>query len=226
MPSRKPAQTVLTKQQLAYRYIREAIMSNSLVPGSRLIIDQIATELGISAIPVREALGLLERESLITIRPHAGATVADIPPQAIGEIFGLLESAEACACELVGHHISEEVLGELERLARRMEGAQKASVWTRLNREFHETIPRLMNLPRIEDLLVRTGEEWERLRSLRFAEGKEEDYSVLNAEHREFIDLLGAGERAAQVRWVRRHNRHALKRYVAALGKNASPPEA
>ena len=87
----------LTKQELAHRHLRKQILEGKAKPGERIIIDSLASELGMSPIPVREAISQLAREGLLTLRPHAGAIVSDIPAEAIEEIFALLESLEIAA---------------------------------------------------------------------------------------------------------------------------------
>src|SRR5476649_2116936 len=85
----------LTKQQAIYQHLKERILDGKLPPGQRLIIDDIAEELGLSIIPVREAMQLLQSERLVEIRPHAGATVAAITHKNIEEVFTILEGMEA-----------------------------------------------------------------------------------------------------------------------------------
>ena len=51
-----------TKQEFVYRTLRAAIIRCELPPGERLVIDDLARQLAVSAIPVREALQLLQSE--------------------------------------------------------------------------------------------------------------------------------------------------------------------
>jgi len=69
-----------------------------------------------------------------------------------------------------------------------------------------------MGLPRLEQILVRAGEEWGRLWRLRFASLHSENYGALNREHQNFIVLLCSGDVDSQVKWIQRHNREALER--------------
>ena len=66
----------LTKQERVYRAIRERILSGAYGPGYRVVIDALAEEFGVSALPVREAIWRLEAEGLVVYRPNAGAQVA------------------------------------------------------------------------------------------------------------------------------------------------------
>ncbi len=89
-----------TKQELVYRALRERIMDGQLQPGQRLVIDDIASAYGVSPIPVREALHLLQAERLVDIKPHIGAAVAPISKDAINEVFALMECLELAALRL------------------------------------------------------------------------------------------------------------------------------
>ncbi len=206
---------VLTKQQHAHQFLRSAILSGSMQPGERIVIDTVASELGMSPIPVREAITQLAREGLLTIRPHAGAVVSDIPKHAIEEIFALMEALEQAACRLALPDLGESEIAELEGMCAEMEAAELPADWAQLNRRFHEAIPRLAGLGRFEELLVRAGEDWERLRLLRFTQARPEDIELANREHREFIAILREGKLRSAEKWIREHNRNALKRYLA-----------
>ena len=86
-----PEQSYRTKSELVYATLRSAIMRCDLEPGTRLIIDDISESLGVSHIPVREALNPLQSEGLVTVVPHSGATVAPVSPGDVVEIFSIME---------------------------------------------------------------------------------------------------------------------------------------
>ena len=68
--------TALSKSQQAYRYVRDRIDDGRFVPGYRLVLGAIAKDLGVSVVPVREAIRLLEAEGLVTFERNVGAQVA------------------------------------------------------------------------------------------------------------------------------------------------------
>jgi DNA-binding GntR family transcriptional regulator len=72
-----------TKQAFVYETLRDAILKCEMPPGERLIIDDLAGRLEVSAIPVREALQVLQTEGLVVTVPHVGATVAPISLESI-----------------------------------------------------------------------------------------------------------------------------------------------
>ncbi|MGF1677784.1 MAG: GntR family transcriptional regulator [Candidatus Methylacidiphilales bacterium] len=204
---------VVTKRQAAYEEIRGRILSGSCRPGDRLVIDRLASQLGMSAIPVREALGLLEQEGWVENRPHAGAVVSGMTRRSIEEVFAVMEALECAACRLAAGRLDATALDEMESIVVGMEATKRTGEWLRLNRKFHESVPRLAGLDRILDHLIRAGQDWERLRALYFAEVAGEDLRAADAEHREFLVLLARGSVVKQEEWVRRHNRAALERY-------------
>lgn len=203
-----------TKQQVVYRSLREQLLAGTLMPGERLVIDRIAESHSVSAIPVREALSQLEREGLVEIRPHAGAVVTDIPASAIKEIFALLEAFETVSCRLGISRLSVQDIAFLRDLAAKMEKTKDPETWLNLNRLFHESVPRLARLPRLEEQMVRVGESWERLRRLRFSDHKGEDKARADRQHLLLVRALEQGDEEAALEVIRKHNREALAQYT------------
>lgn len=79
--------------QHAGRYIRQLIFERRLAPGTRVPQDELAKELGMSRIPIREALIALERQGWVRIEPHRGAFVSSLDPAAVHdhyELYGLI----------------------------------------------------------------------------------------------------------------------------------------
>lgn len=204
-----------TKQQTVYRSLRKDILTAQLKPGERLVIDRIAEAHQVSAIPVREALSQLEREGLVEIRPHAGAMVTDIPASAIQEIFALLEAMEVVSCRLGMSKLTANDLNFLKELADRMEETDDAEDWLNLNRLFHESVPRLAGLPRLEEQIVKVGESWKRLRRLRFSGRKGEDKARADRQHHELVEALEHKDEEAAIRVIQLHNREALNIYMS-----------
>ena len=79
--------------------LRDAIVSHELEPGRKLTEDELAAQLGVSRGPVREALMRLEREGLVVIERHRGATIASWNRQDIEEIYSLRGALEELAIE-------------------------------------------------------------------------------------------------------------------------------
>jgi DNA-binding GntR family transcriptional regulator len=83
----------------AYAVLREAIVTNTLKPGTRLRADDLAKKLGVSKTPVREALRKLQAEDLITVSGNA-LTVKSITEEQLFEIYYTREALEGMAARL------------------------------------------------------------------------------------------------------------------------------
>ncbi len=78
--------------------IRGQILDGRLKPGARLVEDRLSAELGVSRVPVREALRSLSAEGLVRLEPHRGATVVEVTPEMVAELVevrALLEGQNA-----------------------------------------------------------------------------------------------------------------------------------
>ena len=131
----------LTKQERAYRTIRERILSGEYGPGHRVVIGSLATELGVSALPVREAIRRLEAEGLVVFRPNAGAHVAPADPFVFEEEMTVLAVLEGYATGLAAPFVGDEDVVRLEAITDAMEAAVERLDTLglgRLNQDFHE----------------------------------------------------------------------------------------
>jgi DNA-binding GntR family transcriptional regulator len=86
-----------TKQQRVYETLRERILTGAYGPGYRLVFDAAAVELGVSTVPVREAIRRLEAEGLVVYRPNVGAQVAPADPGSFeDELLGARRAGGLC----------------------------------------------------------------------------------------------------------------------------------
>ncbi|MGQ9366862.1 GntR family transcriptional regulator [Azospirillum sp. ST 5-10] len=128
-------------QQRAYQYIRDRIVDGSIAGGTKLNPAAIAGILGISRMPVREAIVQLDTEGLVTNRPNRGAIVTPLEPEDVEELFEMRAALEGLAARRAAERITDAQLEELEALAERMERVSAdAQQWLRLHDEFHDLI--------------------------------------------------------------------------------------
>lgn len=147
-----------TKQDHAYRELKRRIKQGTMLPGQRVVVSRIASEIGTSAIPVREALLRLEADGLVEITPHVGAVVSHITGTMIQRTLETLAVMEGYATRLAAARASE-VMDELESLHVAMRAAAEREDWGAFgdgNRRFHFTIysvvPNEVLTKAIEDL--------------------------------------------------------------------------
>ena len=89
MPIRLPVapEPPVSISEMVQQHLREGILSGVLRAGQALKQDEIATRLGVSRAPVREALNQLERDGLAILRPRRGYIVASLETNEIADIF-------------------------------------------------------------------------------------------------------------------------------------------
>jgi DNA-binding GntR family transcriptional regulator len=142
--------------------LRERIASGVLTPGSRVREETIAAELGVSRVPVREALQMLEREGFIELTPRRGAAVA-VP--SVGRVFDLLEvrtTLEVLAAVLAARRAGGDYADQLTAVV--ADGARAAA-----DRDF-QRLPELID--RFHDLVARASGNEELARMLESIRGR------------------------------------------------------
>ena len=105
-----------TLQDIVTGRLRSAILSGQLGPGDRLQHDDFARQFGVSRMPVREALRVLQSEGLVELRPHRGAVVIDLRPNDVAEIFEIRAMLEARAAELAAPNLTDETLDRMREI--------------------------------------------------------------------------------------------------------------
>jgi len=103
--------------------LREAIVTNTLKPGTRLRADDLAKKLGVSKTPVREALRKLQAEDLITVQPGNALTVKSISEEQLFEIYYTREALEGMAARLAAEKAGQIELARLRVIHDEMKAA-------------------------------------------------------------------------------------------------------
>ena len=109
-----------TKTIYTYEILRNDILTGKYTPNERLILKDLANYLNLSMIPIREALGHLERDGLVRQIPHQGYTVAPFSVEEIEELFTLRISLESLALEIIIKKSKENLISKLYLLTKEM----------------------------------------------------------------------------------------------------------
>jgi len=136
----------------AASYIRRLIFDGVLRPGARVPQDDIAADLGISRIPVREALIALERQGWVTIERHRGAFVTALDPPAVRDHYELYGLVYGFAVRRALERTGPSIVDELAPLVRRMRGDDPAAAGQAIL-EFHRTVVNAARSSRIRVVL-------------------------------------------------------------------------
>ena len=209
-----------TKQELVYRRLRDDIMRCQLAPGQRLVIDELARRLSMSAIPVREALHLLQSEGLVVNVPHVGATVAPIAPASVHEVFTIMEGLELVAAREAAARLGPEEAAGLQATLVSMDEALRRSAyeeWSELNSRFHVAISAITGMPLLREMTERVLGQWDRVRRHYFDGVLVPRAETAQREHHELLAAMKARDVPTLEAIVRRHNRGALVDYAAFI---------
>lgn len=220
--------SVESKSQLAYRFMRERIDDGRYVPGFRLVLGQIARELDVSVVPVREAIRRLEAEGLVTFERNVGAQVALINEAEYLHTMQTLALVEGAATSLSAPHLTTDHFRRARELNERMRQTLDdfdPHRFTALNLEFHAVLFEECPNPHILDLVHRG---WNRMKMLRdssfsFVPGRARE-SV--DEHERLVGLIEAGADPFVIELAARRHRTATLDAVLAYQSDHKPPTA
>lgn len=123
--------------------MREAIVSGKIEPGAHLNESDIAKQMAVSRIPIREALSKLEQEGLIVRQPNKGCFVISFTEQDIKEVFSLRASLESMSFEWALSKLTSEDIQRLRELVEQQEQAIQRENYdelAHLDMQFHEYI--------------------------------------------------------------------------------------
>jgi DNA-binding GntR family transcriptional regulator len=208
----------VNKQERTYTVLRDRIRSGALVPRERLNIDGLARELGVSAIPVREALRRLEAEGWVKFQPNVGAIVAPVDDRAWEQQLVAVAILEGAATADAAAYLKPSDLVKIKRLASEMEQVAAegdAARFSRLNRALHTTIMARCANGYLLELLEQTNQRLDRIRDTMFTH-LPEPTTAATGEHARLIELLEAGDPAEVERYARWHKLQTVTAYHAA----------
>lgn len=126
--------------ELVYRRLREDILWGTIAPGSILSVRKLSERLGVSPMPVRDALRRLTTDELVDVAPRSSTRVTQISPERVQEINEVRSRLEALAARLALPHLTAKDLAYLKKLLEKLDraaAANGAGEWHRLNQELH-----------------------------------------------------------------------------------------
>ena len=195
----KPARIgrgAITKQERVYGILRERIRTGMYGPGHRIVIDQLAAECGVSALPVREAVRRVQAEGLVVFRRNSGACVAPADPQLVESMIDLLAVIEGYATAIAAPHLGAAGVACLRALTNAMEeaiGRRDSGDLARLDCEFHAVLedhcPNSSLVALLHDLTCRLNVVG---RATPFGHSGRESQTI--AGYRALVDLLDASD--------------------------------
>lgn len=215
----------------AYRRIRDAILRLEFQPGQRLQEVEIASWLGISRTPVREAFRRLQAEGLLQSLATRGVVVAEVSIEDVDDAYRVIEMLEALASRLAAERLTVDGAAAIRALLGQMQEAAAATElerWARVDVDLHaaiRTVAANAKLTQVADLVYPVID---RVRHLHLREGSEpERLAAETAAHRRLGEAILAQDGALAEQLVRAlfakarlDNVRLLRRWVAPLRRN------
>ena len=197
------------------------IMRGELQPGDRLVEQQLATTLGVSRGPLREAIRTLEGRRLLERTPHAGVRVVQLSIEDLEQLLVMREALEGMACRQAAEQMTVHEIRTLRETAARIEkfiteGSQFIFAG-QMDADFHLQIALGSRNQWIRRLLCEDLYSLLRLYRLHAVRQPDNIALVTAKEHHEIIDRIYARDPDGAEQTMREHIRHSRDRLLARI---------
>lgn len=192
--------------------LRQAILTGELDAGTWLRQQHLANELGVSQMPIREALKELVAQGLVEHIPYRGVRVVEFSPDDVADLYAHRSFLEGMTARAAARSIIPETIAELEALRDQMEAhlaPEDLSIYRELNRRFHETIFTASDRPYLVRALRQLWDTfptmlWNKFPAVARCTMPERDANDVR-EHRAIIAALVGGDPDQAERAMRQH---------------------
>jgi DNA-binding GntR family transcriptional regulator len=210
-----PSARRLATHELVADVLREAITGGHLKANDPLPQQEIAAQLAVSHIPVREALRQLQSEGLVTYLPNHGATVTAHTSDEIREIYDIRVILETAAVRRAATRLGDAALDRAGAILKEAERSRDGAAWGSHDLDFHRIIYDLDGRPRLRELidqLLRRVDRYWLVHGLMLRHR-----SAFEAEHRRLLAAMRARDGARAAALLEEHLTGAAELLVSAL---------
>ena len=196
----------LPLRDVVFNTLREAILRGDLVPGERLRELQLASKLGVSRTPIREAIRMLEQEGLAITIPRKGAIVAGMTEKDMQDVLEIREALEELSVQVACDKITEEEIAELQKNMKNFEHSLKSGDLKKMAQadvEFHDVIYRATDNPKLISMLNNLREQMYRYR-VEYLKNPQNHEQLLK-EHEAIYKGIVEKDKDAVTEMIRKH---------------------
>jgi len=200
-----------TAQEAVLVELRRFIATGRLRPGQQIVQDALADQLGVSRVPLREALKILEGEGQVTYLAHRGYFVTRLSLSDLLEVYRIREILEVEAVTIAVPQMTADDIDRLEVAERDVQAAAGIAdvvAMASANRRFHFALIEACALPRLVRLIRQLWDATELYRSVYFSE--EPNREVVAKEHRAVVEAVIAGDAVSALLVLAEHREHAI----------------
>ena len=211
-----------SREDYAYEAIKEAILSGELLPNQKISLSGLARKLGVSIIPVNNAIRRLTTEGLITQDPHHSPFVKEFSSEDLTEVLAIRYHLEKLALREAIPNIGTEEIKELRELVNALDLAIQENDMHQygiLNRSLHMKIYSYCPFPMLCDMIndLWNKAELNRCRSVFALIPNMADHS--QSEHLEMLDLIEKKDIEASLKVLARHKNYSREKLLESLKK-------
>jgi len=192
--------------QNVFEYLKNAIIDQTIEPGSRLVESKIADMLGISRTPLREAFHKLEREDWIKKNPSGGFQVVLLTKDEIEQTFGIRSVLEAYAARLATENYQGKDLIPLENKVKEFKkciDTKDSAKLQQINTEFHNLLYSLSKSPKLIKMINQLRAQISRFRQIIL---KQDGYAKKSSEdHAKMLEAIKIRDCDTVEKLVRAH---------------------
>ncbi|MGB4600174.1 MAG: GntR family transcriptional regulator [Trichlorobacter sp.] len=165
--TKKTTEKHLTLREKILENIRDAIISGTMPPGSRVSEPDLAERHGISRTPIREAFRQLESEGYLTVIPRKGALVSAFSPKDVEEFYAIKSILEGYAARRACKNLSDREIDRMQTINERLrEMANQGDVkhFFKVHNDFHDLFIKASDNEKLRDMINNLVTRFQRLR--------------------------------------------------------------
>ena len=210
---------IVPLRETVYRKLLDSILSGALPPGETFTASDLARQIGVSLMPIREAIKGLEAENLIAVRPKGRIRIRELSVNELNELVEIRLHLELMALRKAIKNCTDESIKELERLSLEVNAARDVTEFLKRNTRFHYAIYQSANMP----ILMNTIHHlWSRTSPYLhiYANNGGNDHKVLSARnHKGIVQAIWGRDIRKASAWLRRDLKSSEKIIVSVLHK-------
>lgn len=204
-----------TVVDLVVESLRNRILSGELAAGSPLRQEALGEQLGVSRIPVREAINRLEAEGFVTVVPHKGAFVTHMSIEEVSEAFNVRLRIEPWVFGQAIEKITRDDLAHIRQFLVPDMSRILSVDWGKMNWKFHEALYAPARQPLTLNILQRLHELTDRY--FRFQVTNVDIRPTANDEHNDLVEAAAAGQAQYGMKLLENHIRVAADQITSKL---------
>jgi len=210
-----------TAQEAVLTELRRLLVTGEIAPGTPVRQESLAERLGVSRVPLREALKVLEGEGHVVYLPRRGYVAADLSVDDLVEVYRMRELLEAEAIRVAVPRLDDPVVDEIEAAGRAVAAAGRdgdLAAMTVANRRFHFLLFDAAGMPRLSRALRQLWDATDVYRSVYFAAPT--NRARVTHEHVDLVAALRARDAEAAVAAQAAHRDHSVTSVRAAIDQD------